>query len=603
MAQAAFDPTKDSYAPGEPIPKGMPSADQPTGAVTGGAATATKELAGLQREKVAADEKLYGDITHSADEAMSLARHAYEQESASLNDPALKPWDEAKEQAAHQTDPIQAFGSLGSVFGIIASSFTNAPFTNSLNASAAAINAIKKGDRQGYEDARKAWEDNYNLALKRHEMQHQQYADAVTLLRTNMAAGEAKLRVLAAKFGDKQTLALLDAGYSKDVIELQAARQRTATQLAETYPKILAWNAEKTFVSDKTHDYERQGLDKQKAEIKAYQDWQEEQAKFKREASPFAGRVTSATTQAEFIAQRMQEIRDSGRVPTSKDMLEAQKEWTKVTTKGLDVRQRALDIKAESDAERGRHNRAVEEIQSHKGDTSAAMAKERERHDKAMEEIYGRTHNAATNLTSDRQIAADVADIVNRYKVDNPDATPQEIADYRAKQTRRLKQEATPITSNRADQIRGKLGQVDQAEELISNIENMLKKHDAITGLGGKVTRPMEIMQNIFGGNATDRVQFERWVEELQMIAPRILLDSRGRPLSHEAGATYTIIAGLRMGDTLANTARAYYELRKVLDGIKGRLHGRLDNKVDSTDTEKPPAPQGDWWKSSPRVH
>ncbi len=165
------------------------------------------------------------------------------------------------------------------------------------------------------------------------------------------------------------------------------------------------------------------------------------------------------------------------------------------------------------------------------------------------------------------------------------------------------------MTSNRADDIRGKVSQVELAEGTITHIEDMLKKHNAITGLGGKVTRPAEVVGNIFGSNETDRKQFERWVSELQEIAPRILLDSKGRPLSSEAGRVENIIAGLKAGDTTANTARAYYEFRKVLQQIKGNLHSRLSGSFDERfkgeapgSTPEKPA-DNSWYKTAPLVH
>lgn len=593
-----------SWAKGEPIPSDMPNAD----AGTAGLAKAddvSKGLATIQRERMSALEGSYKNLSSSIDKGTQRLEEAYKNEG--VNPADIKPFDEKAATARNTTDPIAAFGSFASVFGILASTFTHAPFESALNASAAAMNAIKAGDKEGFERERKAWEENTKLALDKHKIQHEAYMDAATLLKTNMEAGEAKMRVLAARFGDQKTLYLLENGMSKEVLDLQQARENLHAKLAENAPKIIMANAEisRLFAL---------GYDPKHPETEQSQDalvkFQKEKAELKRESSPYFGRATSATTQQEFIQRRMQEIRDiEHREPNADDMLHAQEEWTKVTTKGTDTKERGLDLKAAADAERARHNKAIEDIQNGRGDVSAKLAAERERHDRAMENISTIKGSSATSLTKDRQIAQDVNKLTEKYKNDHPGASEEEVADYRAHQFARLSRESAAITGNRADDLRGKIGQVEVAETTIGHIEDMLKKHNAITGLGGKITRPGEVVSNIFGGNETDRKQFERWVSELQEIAPRILLDSKGRPLSSEAGRVEKIIAGLQFGDTTANTARAYYEFKKVLDQIKGNLGSRLkggsefDERFEGAAPARTPPKAEQGWDAYPVVH
>lgn len=509
MAEGDFDPTKDSYGKGEPIPKGMPSADVPGagGGVDGGTDkidSMSKGLADIQRERMSAMEGSYKDLSTRIDKGMATVEAAHKAEGVNPSD--LKPFDVKAAEARNTTDPIAAFGSFASVFGILASTFTHAPFESALNASAAAMNAIKAGDKEGFERERKAWEDNTKLALDKHKIQHEQYTDAITLLKTNMEAGEAKMRVLAAKFGDQKALYLLENGMDKELIDLQTARQNLHLKLAENMPKIVMANAEMSRLFALGYDPKDPGSDKsQEALVK----FNKEKAELKRESSPYFGRASTAST-----------------------------------------------------------------------------------------------------LTTDRQIAQDVNALVEeektRRKAEGNPMSEREAAEFRANETRRLKTAASAVSGNRADDLRGKINQVTLAETTIGHIEDMLKKHNAITGLGGKVTRPAEVVGNIFGSNETDRKQFERWVSELQEIAPRILLDSKGRPLSSEAGRVETIIAGLRTGDTTANTARAYYEFRKVLQQIKGGLGTRLKGGSDeSAAPDEKPAPSGgnDWYKSAPLVH
>jgi hypothetical protein len=152
------------------------------------------------------------------------------------------------------------------------------------------------------------------------------------------------------------------------------------------------------------------------------------------------------------------------------------------------------------------------------------------------------------------------------------------------------------MTGGQRDQIMSRINRVDYSLETIDKIEAMLKKHNAITGLGGTITRPAEAISNVFGSNETDRKQFERWINELQEWAPQILNDRSGRPLSAEAAKTQSIIAGLRPGDTKANTIRAFNELKKlyrdrIRDDLQKRYEGVADPAGGSSAPKTTPAP------------
>ena len=58
----------------------------------------------------------------------------------------VEPFKPLPPPQQRQTDPIQAFGSFGSMFAILASGFTHQPAINSMNAAASAINAAKAND-------------------------------------------------------------------------------------------------------------------------------------------------------------------------------------------------------------------------------------------------------------------------------------------------------------------------------------------------------------------------------------------------------------------------------------------------------------------------
>lgn len=190
------------------------------------------DLTDLARQKSAASVKLYSGISHQLDEDEARMKRAYSH--TGIEPELLKPWNEQEQHRKFQTDPIEAFGSLGSVFGIIASAFTHAPMTNALNASAAAINAVKAGNDEQYEHAHRAWKENVELAMKRHEIMREQYQDALTLMTSNLKAGEAKMKLLTARFGDKQLEYLAEHGMIKEMWDAVEARNRAADGIMKT---------------------------------------------------------------------------------------------------------------------------------------------------------------------------------------------------------------------------------------------------------------------------------------------------------------------------------------------------------------------------------
>lgn len=518
MAEVLEQPSTDA------VPK-MPD-------VMGEAKAIGGELAGIQRERMAATDKASGEMTAALDRDRARAEDAYKTAGASAAD--LKPWNTEQEMAKRRVDPVESFGSFGSVFGILASAFTHAPMENALNASAAAMTAIKEAKADEYNTAYKAWQDNTKLALDRHKIQHEAYEDALSLLKTDAELGKVKLQVAAARFDDKKTLALLEAGMDKEVIDTLQARQRLATSLAEAQPKIWLENEKmRDLINDSRYKLPPDDPKRQQMISEWNQRW-----------SSYGSRAAGNPLQT-FTQRYFAEHPDA----TTDDYSRALADFTRGTGLG-------------------------------KGGGSSNTA-----------------------LTTERQIAADVDRIVQQYQKDHPDATPEDIAQYRAQQTRQLKSQSSAPSGNRVDDIKSRVDRIHYMRDTIHKVEDLLKKHKAITGLGGKITRPAEVVGNIFGNNETDRKQFERYIAELQEWAPRIMNDASGRPLASEAGSISKVIAGLQLGDTIQNTERAYRELLPLLDKMENNLNSRISGgarakPADSSSVSKP-APS---WKNAPLV-
>ena len=212
---------------------------------------------------------------------------------------------------------------------------------------------------------------------------------------------------------------------------------------------------------------------------------------------------------------------------------------------------------------------------------------------------YG-TAGGGVTLTNDRTINKDADAHKARMREEHPDWDEDRLTAERDAYVKNRKIATSAPSGNKLDELTGKVDRIDNMDHTIDKVEDLLKKHNAITGLGGTITRPAEAVSNVFGSNATDRKEFERLVSELQEWAPNALNDRNGRPLSSEASKIQTIIAGLKLGDTTANTARAYAELRPLLKAIKKQLQERKTGGASSAAPAEPE--KTDWLSAYPEV-
>jgi hypothetical protein len=181
------------------------------------------DLIGLQKRHIA-EETATADETERALKAdRSRAANYLDREGIGPND--LQKWDADRERQKYETNPLESFGSLASVFAIAASAFTHAPMENALNGSAAAMNAVRARDDKAYDRAFAAFKENMDLAVKRHQMMHENYQDAMDLMLKDSTLGEAKMREQAVRFGDQKLLFYLDHfGMTPEIAQILDAR-------------------------------------------------------------------------------------------------------------------------------------------------------------------------------------------------------------------------------------------------------------------------------------------------------------------------------------------------------------------------------------------
>lgn len=481
----------------------------------------------------------------------------------------LPKWNEKQEEEKFHTDPVMAFGSLGSVFGILASAFTRAPMENALNASAAAIDAVNQGNNEGYKRANAAYKQNLELAYKRHELEHQDYEDAATLMKTNMEAGQNKLRMAMTKYGFQQGRILHEAGMDDKLFEAIAAKNKAMEGAYEASQKITL-----------------EGLQKRQLDVMLKNN---EQIKdpMKRAAADNAAAHTiygaKTTAEQEAMGVMTAEMLAKGKVPTADDYAKVHQKFQRPLNTEQDIIKNLYDQHEAA----GQPPPTSEEI---------AEAISTFRRKSAKPGAAG-----STNLTIDRQNAKSADSYADELRKKNPEMSEDEISEKRAERYKELKQKSTPITANKADELQGKIDQADNIIRMSEKNLDFLSKYKGGAGLMGKIMRGEEILGNITGaGNESDREQFRRNVLELQTIVPQILTDRTGRPIASAQAKIDGVVAGLEAGDTTPNTIRAY---RELIEDIKKRQSDYRSRKGGASES---PAPEKSIktpsWQDAPLV-
>ena len=238
-AAPAASPTPDATA-------SLPGAVSPESA-----ADVQNKLADLKRRQM---ESTRSGVDATADQLRSNQARVDQAYEASRPSPdMLKPWDQKAKQNEYRTDPVDAFGSIGSIFAMLVPAFVGLPLSESLNAGAAAINAVHASDQQAYDRDYKSWKDNTDLALKRHEVMRQAYNDSILKMNTDLNAGRSMLELNARKFNDEQALMMLEAGLDPDLNKLIDARNKSAIELASAKD---AWELQHEKTTDLLRDPE-----------------------------------------------------------------------------------------------------------------------------------------------------------------------------------------------------------------------------------------------------------------------------------------------------------------------------------------------------------
>lgn len=508
-------------------------------------------LVQIKRAQMASSGGVAGETISRLRRDRAQMEDAYK--ATALPPDALQEWDVKAKTREHSTDAVEAFGSLGSVFAMLAASFTGAPMETALNAGAAAINAIHAGDEKAYDRDFTAWKENTQLALKRHDIMRQAYNDSILKMNTNLNAGRSELELSARKFGDQQALALLEAGLDGDLNKLIEGRNKTAMELQSTADKV--WLDHEKAMDLKSDPNWLSGNPALKA--KAIQDWNERWRA--------GGRAQMAyDAEKDFMDARKREKPDW----TPDDLLKWKEEYTTVENAGGGP---AGGRVAEIERRTKEYMKPAEEGGLGLDRTAA--------YDKASKEVANVGKADSGKLTGPQEKARRIKQYEDEIRKTNPELSDAQVYE---RATAKYNEANLSITGNRSDDIRRQIDMYDNGVQGIDKAMAVLDKYVGAAGAPGYATRLGERVGNIFGSNQTDRAQFAHEIEYLQSIAPRLLNDSSGRPLSAEAKKIERIIAGLNLGDTTANTKRALSEIRDLWTKMQDDNRRRLKTPASS---------------------
>jgi hypothetical protein len=546
-----------------PEPQTQESTSSPDiASLTGGDKGLLDSFIGLDKRKAAEDTA----ITAQSDKRMAQDQGrldaAYKQEGVTASE-LPKPWNADEQHKKYEANPIEGFGSVGGLFAMVASAFTKAPMENAINGMAGAINAIKDGKEADYARAHEAWKDNTKLALDRFKTQHELYSDAMSLMDHDTAAANAKLHNAAVRFGDSQMLMLAEHGMVKEMFELQASRANAAEQMLTLSEKMDERAFTKTALTAMQKGFQSTG-DQNKDKI-------------------------ILATQALKILKKGGQVGSAEQEAIGQYVMTHQPSDPDFAAGLADVHQqfspKAPNIESYQNAKQQWRD-------AHDG---AEPPAEEDAKMLAQAGLTGvRAGTTGTGTSSQAIKAHAIQEILDKHKADGKPISTAE-AEHEYNLTR-----STP-TGNQVDALQGRIDQAERVMEGSDKNLDFLHTYKGGAGLMGKIMRGEEIAENITGiSTQTDRVAFRRRVNELQEMAPRILVDANGRPLKAEQDKVADIVAGLQAGDTSPNTIRAYEDL---IQDMKTRVQKYRERQGKAPPTSgAPSAPTGnaDWLTAYP---
>src|SRR5215469_810522 len=534
--------------------QGMTILDEQIGA----RAAAQRQLERRDREFEARMERLNSAIGHGLDN--------------------MQPWNADREMAARKHDLWEEFGSPGFLIAMLGSAFTAMPMVSALNGGAAAMNAINQGDLDGYDKAFDAWKQNTELVLKRMRTEEDMFNNVDKLRSSNYTRWKEELALKMDQYGDRRKKALLEAGMDEDVIKSYESLEKLRGQIENNYQAHLENKA--------LFDEVQRQLPLNKGNWFAAYTAALEKLNLAKNAGRYGQTLTAQQTaeiarrDAAYLAANPKKDDESDEDFEKRRQVTHDAHVSEVLTPYKPLEAKRLNLaewKAQKDEE---HKQFMENLASRKMTLEEAKAQENEKHKQIDDDI--KAGRLAKEITAEAE-------------KERHDRVWEELQKF-AK---------TQLTANKSAELRVATDRYTTGIETIDKIVALIKKHVGSVGVAGYATRAAESMSNVLSGSKeSDRRELERLLNELQMIAPRLITESTARPMASEHEHVNKVVGGLGPGDTRPNVLRNMEDLRSQLSRMKSNLEDIIMGKPFEPDkpadkTEQPDS-KPEWTRGVP---
>jgi hypothetical protein len=139
-----------------------------------------------------------------------------------------------------QPDPVRGFASAASIFALIAAAFTHTPAAAAMDGLAASINARNKNDMDGYQKAYDQWKEQTDITLKRDAEHRAKVNQALELMQSDAAAGEAAFKTINTEYGDEKSDIYAQTRDWASVAQIGMERERLSLEMAKNAREIEA---------------------------------------------------------------------------------------------------------------------------------------------------------------------------------------------------------------------------------------------------------------------------------------------------------------------------------------------------------------------------
>lgn len=458
--------------------------------------------------------------------------HALLRRSLAKSDELQERYLKLSEHPPQWQNPWEAAGTftpLAIALVTMAGAFSKRPALASMNALAGALEGLNKGNDDQYKRSMDLWDKQTGMALKAFGMQNDTIKNIFDDLSLTERERQNRLMNAYRILGMQTELAAAERGewdalYTRtqnaDKLKLDIELKHAEIKEHEARAAELRSKAERGGTT--MFDQERHALEQ---EWRAGNEWP-------------ADKPIPENIEREITEKAITKTRGGSRqVGTEQSFIED--------------RVKAAEAKKGSALEPG--ERADVEGQAHHDWARAAAG------GRAAETPEGRMYDRLNKLTMQQ----------NKEKGLPEQPTPEQ--DLTNARLSRTFLHQAGMTGNRVADIQN---QVDQSGYMLIQLNEAFKlmdEHGLLTGVGGRLMRPVEAIGNMAFGDAvgTSRGQFETLIAELKLWAPRVLANTTSRPMRAEAEQIDKVVRGMSLGDTTDRTFAALDNLKSLLTSIR----------------------------------